>query len=141
MQAGLRLDHPGSTGESLLSPRVAASVFLGPSRRIRGAIGRYTQSPGYEKLAQSDYLLDLGSDAAQSLVSETAMHGSLGIEQDLPGGVTLRAEGYYKRFTDLLVGRLETAAGAPGAPGEVRLSVRAGRRDPDRSDHHDRADQ
>ena len=36
------------------------------------------------------------------------MHGSLGVEQDLPGGITLRAEGYYKRFSDLLVGRLET---------------------------------
>ena len=56
VQAGLRLDHPGSTEGVLLSPRVAASWFLGPSRRIRGAIGRYTQSPGYEKLAQSDYL-------------------------------------------------------------------------------------
>jgi len=110
VQAGLRLDHPGSNEGVLLSPRVAASLFLGPSRRIRSAIGRYTQSPGYEKLAQGDYLVDLGSDAAKSLVSETAMHGSLGIEQDLPGGVTVRAEGYYKRFNDLLVGRLETAA-------------------------------
>jgi hypothetical protein len=109
LQAGLRLDHPGSREGVLLSPRVAASLFLSPSRRIRTAIGRYTQSPGYEKLAQSDYLLDLGGDAAQSLVSESAIHGSLGIEQDLPGGVTLRAEGYYKRFDDLLVGRLETA--------------------------------
>ncbi len=108
VQAGLRLDHPGTTGETRLSPRVAASWFLGPSRRIRGAIGRYTQSPGYEKLAQSDYLLDLGGAAAAALVSETAMHGSLGVEQDLPGGITLRAEGYYKRFADLLVGRLET---------------------------------
>ncbi|MEO7133130.1 MAG: TonB-dependent receptor [Vicinamibacterales bacterium] len=109
IQAGLRLDHPGTTGETRLSPRVAASWFLAPSRRIRGAIGRYTQSPGYEKLVQSDYVLDLGGAAAAALVSETAMHGSLGIEQDLPGRVTLRAEGYYKRFADLLVGRLETA--------------------------------
>lgn len=108
VQAGLRWDRPGSTGEMLLSPRVSASLFLAPSRRIRGAIGRYTQSPGYEKLAQSDYLLDLGSAAAGALVSETAMHGSLGFEQDLPGGITFRAEGYYKRFDDLLVGQLET---------------------------------
>jgi hypothetical protein len=108
-QVGLRLDHPGTTGETRLSPRLAASWFLGSSRRIRGAIGRYTQSPGYEKLAQSDYLLDLGGNAAAALVSETAMHASLGIEQDLSGGIRLRAEGYYKRFSDLLVGRLETA--------------------------------
>ena len=141
VQAGLRLDHPGTTGETRLSPRVAASWFLGPSRRIRGAIGRYTQSPGYEKLAQSDYLLDLGGAAAAALVSETAMHGSLGVEQDLPGGITLRAEGYYKRFSDLLVGRLETAPERLARVAKLRFSVRSGRRDPDRSDHHDRADQ
>ena len=109
VQAGLRLDRPGGTEGLLLSPRVAATVFLGPTRRIRGAIGRYTQSAGYEKLAQSDYLLDLGGDAATALVSESALHGSLGVEQDLPGGVMVRAEGYYKRFDDLLIGRLETA--------------------------------
>lgn len=110
VQAGLRLDRPGRSEGVLLSPRLAASLFLGQSRRIRAAIGRYTQSPGYEKLAQSDYVLDLGSDAGRSLVSETAIHGSLGIEQDLPGGLTVRAEGYYKRFNDLLVGRLEPAS-------------------------------
>jgi hypothetical protein len=110
VQAGLRLDHPGSHEGVLWSPRAAASLFLGPTRRIRAAIGRYTQSPGYEKLAQGDYVVDLGGEAAKSLVSENATHGSLGIEQDLPGGVTVRAEGYYKRFNDLLVGRLETAA-------------------------------
>ena len=108
VQTGLRFDYAGTTGEVLLSPRVAGSLFLKPSRRIKGAIGRFTQSPGYEKLAQSDYVLDLGGAAADALVSETAIHGSLGIEQDLPGGITVRAEGYYKRFADLLVGRLET---------------------------------
>ncbi len=69
------------------------------------------------------------------------MHGSLGIEQDLPGGITLRAEGYYKRFSDLLVGRLETAQERLARVAKLRLSGRSRRRDPDRSDHHDRADQ
>ena len=109
VQTGLRLDRPGTTGETLLSPRVAASVYFGPTRRIKAAIGRYTQSPGYEKLAQSDYLLDLGSAAARALVSETAINGSFGVEQDLAGGFMLRVEGYYKRFSDLLIGQLESA--------------------------------
>jgi TonB dependent receptor/TonB-dependent Receptor Plug Domain/Carboxypeptidase regulatory-like domain len=106
IQAGLRWDRTGNTNETLFSPRLAASLFLGPSQRIKGAVGRYTQSPGYEKLAQSDYLLDLGGP--EELVSEKATHASLGFERDLPGGFTVRAEGYYKRFTDLLVGQLET---------------------------------
>ncbi|HWI16507.1 MAG TPA: TonB-dependent receptor [Vicinamibacterales bacterium] len=108
IQAGLRWDRTGNTDETLLSPRLAASLFLSPSQRIKGAVGRYTQSPGYEKLGQSDYLLDLGGP--QELVSEKATHASLGFEQDLPGGYTVRAEGYYKRFSDLLVGQLETDA-------------------------------
>jgi hypothetical protein len=108
IQAGLRWDRTGNTRETLFSPRLAASLFLSPSQRIKAAVGRYTQSPGYEKLAQSDYLLDLGG--TEALVSEKATHASLGIEQDLPGGYTVRAEGYYKRFADLLVGRLETDA-------------------------------
>ncbi len=110
LQTGLRLDHPGTTGETLLSPRVAASWFAGPARRIKAAIGSFTQSPGYEKLAQSDYLLDLGSATAAALASERAVHGSLGLEQDLQGGFAVRIEGYYKRFRDLLVGRLETTS-------------------------------
>jgi hypothetical protein len=106
VQAGLRWDRTGNTRETLFSPRLAASLFLGPSQRIKGAVGRYTQGPGYEKLAQSDYLLDLSD--TEGLVSEKATHASLGFEQDLPGGYTVRAEGYYKRFADLLVGRLES---------------------------------
>jgi hypothetical protein len=108
VQAGLRWDRAGNTNETLFSPRLATSLFLGPSRRIKAAFGRYTQSPGYEKLAQSDYLLDLGGDEAQGLVSEKAVQASVGFEQDIAGGFTLRAEGYYKRFQDLLVGRIET---------------------------------
>lgn len=108
LQAGLRWDRAGNTDETLFSPRLAGSLFLGPSRRLKGAIGRYTQSPGYEKLAQSDYLLDLSDDAAKTLVSEKAWQASLGFEQDIAGGFSLRAEGYYKRFTDLLVGQIET---------------------------------
>lgn len=106
IQTGVRWDRSGNTSEHLFSPRLATSVFFGPSRRMKAAIGRYTQSPGYEKLAQSDYLLDLGSSTA--LVSEKATHASLGFEQDLPGGFTVRTEGYYKRFSDLLVGSLES---------------------------------
>ena len=107
IQAGLRVDHAGITGETLLSPRVSASLSLGTSTRLRGAAGRYTQSPGYEKLAQSDYVLDLSDDAVRGLRSEHSTQVSASIERDLGRGVVLRIEGYRKGFTDLLVGRLE----------------------------------
>lgn len=110
VQSGLRLDRAGITDETLLSPRVSASLGLGASTRLRGAVGRYTQSPGYEKLAQSDYVLDLTNDAVRSLRSERSSQASAGLEHDLGGGVALRVEGYYKRLRDLLIGRLEPEA-------------------------------
>jgi hypothetical protein len=107
VQAGLRLDRAGITRETLLSPRVSVSVGLGASTRLKGAVGRYTQSPGYEKLAQSDYVLDFSDDAVRTLHSERSVQASAGVEQDLGRGVVLRVEGYRKSFTDLLIGRLE----------------------------------
>ena len=110
VQAGLRWDRPGTTGENLFSPRASASFRVGASTNLRAAAGIYTQSPGYEKLAQSDYVLDLTNPAAGPLRSERSAQASAGIEHDLGGGVALRLEGYVKRFTDLLAGQLESEA-------------------------------
>jgi len=106
LQAGLRWDRPGATGEMLVSPRLSGSLGLGPATRVRAAAGLYTQSPGYEKLAQSDYVLDFTN--AAGLRSERSTQVSAGVERDLPGLVSLKVEGYYKRLTDLLIGQLET---------------------------------
>ena len=110
VRAGLRLDRAGITRETLLSPRVSATLDLGASTRLTGAVGRYTQSPGYEKLAQSDYVLDFTHDAVSALGSERSWHASAGVERDLGRGIELRVEGYRKRFTHLLIGRLEPEA-------------------------------
>ena len=109
VQGGLRFDYAGVTGELLLSPRVSGTFGLGPSTRLKAAVGQYTQSPGYEKLAQSDYVLDY-TNAVRSLRSERAVQASAGLERDLGRAVSIRVEGYYKHFDDLLIGRLETAA-------------------------------
>ena len=109
-QTGLRLDRASLTGETLLSPRVSATVAPDGVTRVIGALGRYTQSPGYEKLAQSDYVLDFTNPEVRSLRSERAWQTSLGIERELGAGLTAKVEGYYKRFTDVLVGRLEPEA-------------------------------
>ncbi|MSO45234.1 MAG: hypothetical protein EXQ59_00485 [Acidobacteria bacterium] len=110
VQAGLRLDYAGVTGETLLSPRVSGQLNLSGTTRLKSALGRYTQSPGYEKLAQSDYVLDFTNAAVRDLRSERAVQASVGLEHDVARGVLLRAEGYYKRFSDMLAGRLETDA-------------------------------
>ena len=110
LQGGLRLDHAGVTGETLLSPRLSATMAASDGTRVIGAAGLYTQSPGNEKLAQSDYVLDFTSPEVRDLKSERAWQTSLGVERQLGAGVSVKVEGYYKRFTDVLVGRLEPEA-------------------------------
>jgi hypothetical protein len=107
LEAGVRLDRSGINGDTQLSPRVTTVWSLDVRTRLRVAAGRYTQSPGYEKLVQSDYVLDLTGNIDR-LRSEQAVQVSSGLERDFPGGTTLRVEGYYKTSSRLLVGRLET---------------------------------
>jgi hypothetical protein len=110
VEPGVRLDWSTVNGGTTLSPRFAASYALGAGARLRTAVGMYTQSPGYEKLSQSDYLIDLTGARDLGLRHERATHVVVGVEQRLGTDVTVRIEGYYKRFDDLLLGRLETEA-------------------------------
>jgi hypothetical protein len=108
LEAGLRLDWSGVNRRATLSPRLAATLRLDDATRLRVGGGLFTQSPGYEKLVQSDYFLDLSGDLGRSLAYERAAHAVLGLERDLGRGLSARVEGYWKGFDDLLVGRLET---------------------------------
>ena len=110
VEPGLRLDWSTVNGGVTVSPRLAASYALGGGARIRAALGRYTQSPGYEKLTQSDYFIDLSAARELKLLHEKATHVVVGLEQDLGADLAARVEGYYKGFDDLLIGRLELEA-------------------------------
>jgi hypothetical protein len=108
LEPGLRFDWSTANQRSTLSPRFAARFDLGPGTALRAAIGRYTQSPGYEKLIHADYFVDLGR--AAELEYEDSTHVVLGVEREIGPGFVARFEGYYKSFSDLVVGRLETDA-------------------------------
>ena len=110
LEPGLRIDHSGLAGETIASPRLGIRVELTPRTRLRGAIGRYTQSPGYEKLLQSDYFVDLTSADSGQIKSERSLHVIGAIERALTSSVTGRIEAYVKTFDRLIVGRLETPA-------------------------------
>lgn len=110
VEPGLRFDRSGVTDETTVAPRLAAVIDLTDRTRLRAAGGLFTQSPGYEKLLQSDYFLDLTPTDSLRLRSERAWHALLSIERRLEPGITVRAEGYYKHFDRLVVGRLETPA-------------------------------
>lgn len=108
LEPGLRYDWSGVNGRSTLSPRVSATLKLGTASRLRAGFGLFTQSPGYEKLVTSDYFLDLSGSGRLDLLHARAIHFLLGVERDFGPGLTVRVEGYAKRFRDLVVGRLET---------------------------------
>ena len=71
-KGGLRLDRAGINDETTLSPRLAASVVFTPRLSLRASLGLYTQSPGYEKSAQGDYVLDFTASTTASWVGEKA---------------------------------------------------------------------
>jgi hypothetical protein len=110
VEPGLRLDAAGVNRKTALSPRLRATLHLGERTRLLAGTGLFTQSPGYEKLVQSDYFLDLSRAGTLPLDSERSVHAVLGLERDLAPGLLARVEGYFKTFDRLIVGRLETEA-------------------------------
>src|SRR6185503_18376383 len=110
LEPGLRIDHSGLAGETIASPRLGVRLDLTPRTRLRFAIGRYTQSPGYEKLLQSEYFVDLTSVDSGQIKSEQSLHVIGAIERALTSSVTARVEAYVKTFDRMIVGRLETPA-------------------------------
>lgn len=105
-ETGLRLSRSSLTGNVEVEPRASLLLRSGESSRWRAAYGWHSQSPGIEKLIQSDYFLDF---SGLGLRNERSRHLTFGFERDF-AGVSLKAEGYYKNFQDLLGGSLETDA-------------------------------
>jgi hypothetical protein len=105
---GLRWDWSGLNGRASLSPRLNAVVALNAATRLTAAAGLYTQSPGYEKLLQADHFTDLTAAGRLDLRPERAIQLLVGVDRDVAPGLAGRVELYYKGFSDLIVGRLET---------------------------------
>lgn len=114
VEPGIRVDWSGLANDRQVSPRLAVVADVAARTQLRVAGGRFTQSPGYEKLLQSDYFLDLTNVGDLDLRSQTAWHALASIEQRVATGTTVRVEGYYKSFDDLVVGRLETSEEVAG---------------------------
>jgi hypothetical protein len=129
VEAGLRLDRSTINGLTELQPRFQASLALAAKTHLRLAAGRHTQSPGYEKLVSSDYLMDLSGAGRLAIDNERSNHVVLGLERELGRGLTARVEGYYKSYANLILGRIETPAETAARvatydfPAELALSV------------------
>ena len=108
IEPGVRFDWSEANDSSTVSPRFATTYEINAATRFRTALGRYTQSPGYEKLIQSDFFVDFTNAKDLNLKYERSNHLITGIEHNLTPGMTVRIEAFYKSFDDLIVGRLET---------------------------------
>ena len=86
IEAGLRVDRAGLGHDTSLSPRASASLTLAPGTRVKIAGGRYAQSPGYEKFAQSDYVLDFTLTGKESFAGTTTVSFDL---KDTDSALTL----------------------------------------------------
>jgi hypothetical protein len=109
LQPGVRVDGSTLTGRTTLSPRLSGTWAIRPAWRIDAAVRLHSQTPGYEKTLQADYFLDLGRPGPP-LRPERALHLVAGAQRVFAGGVSVRLDGYYKRFSDLVVGEVETEA-------------------------------
>jgi len=108
LRAGARVDRSSVNRETTLSPRIGATWTLTPATRVNAAAGLYYQSPGYEKLFQSDYFVDLTPEGGLALATEKSFHTLVGLERDLAGSLSARVTAYHKSYSSLIVGRLET---------------------------------
>ncbi len=103
LQPGLRFDYYGNIEKAYISPRINASFALDPITTLRGAVGWYYQSPGYEKLFDQNQFFDLRDDHVRALKAEKAMHTIVGLDRWLDSEWLAKLEAYYKRFDDLVV--------------------------------------
>ncbi|MCX7877538.1 MAG: TonB-dependent receptor [Ignavibacteria bacterium] len=102
-QAGLRFDYFAINRKAYLSPRFSLSYAINDLTTMRFSSGLYYQSPGYEKLIDAQIFYDLTEEKASKLEAERSDHFILGFERWLSDDILFRAEGYYKKFSDLIV--------------------------------------
>lgn len=102
IQPSLRFDYYDILDKAYLAPRISLSYAIDELTTLRGVIGLYYQSPGYEKIVDQGVLFDFADRYTKQLSAENALHYVLGIERWLSSEWSLRVEGYYKSFENLI---------------------------------------
>ena len=94
LTGGLRIDHSGLTGETILSPRAALSLNLGQAWIMRAGFGRHYQFPDFAPL--------FGQLGNRDLRAEQATHYNLSVERNFGSRYRALAEVYDREDRDLL---------------------------------------
>jgi hypothetical protein len=92
VNAGIRVDHTTSSGETRPGPRLLASWRFPGGTRLKGAWGIYYQSPNQTQLLAAE---QAGYPAPQM---QRAIHYTLGVEQALRRDLSFRVEAYIKNL-------------------------------------------
>lgn len=95
LNLGLRTDYFDFNRDWTISPRVNLSQMTPCGAILRGAWGIYYQSPTHNEL-RYDYA------TSHNTQSQRAIHYVLGLEWPVSSHVKIKAEPYYKQFTDLI---------------------------------------
>jgi TonB family protein len=102
---GIRLDYARDTGHYDVGPRISGRydiVHDFPRTTVKGGVGVYYQPPQFQ---ETDRVF-----GSQNLVSNRAIHYSVGVEQEITRPIELSVEGFYKNL-DNLVARLPNSFG------------------------------
>jgi hypothetical protein len=105
-QPGLRFDYYDILKKAYAAPRISMSYAIDNLTTLRAVWGIYYQSPGYEKLRDENVLYDLSDVYARELKAEQAVHYILGIERWLNAEWSVKLEGYFKDFNNLIVQKI-----------------------------------
>lgn len=103
VQAGARFDYFAVNKKAYLSPRLNFSYAFDKVTTLRAGSGIYYQSPGYEKLFDTQVFYDLTEEKAQRLEAERSVHYILGVERWFTNEIFAKFETYYKDFSNLIV--------------------------------------
>jgi hypothetical protein len=90
LEAGVRYDDASYVNDGDVSPRFNLAWHPLARTTVRGAWGRYAQSPAI-------FALSVGDRQTQFWPSEHAEHRGVGIEQELTPGTSLRVEAYQRQ--------------------------------------------
>lgn len=101
LRTGLRFDRDGFSGESLVSPRLAANWLLASGMRVSAAAGVFYQSPRF--------LVRAASPENFGIKNERVTHMSVGVEQTFARNWSLLVEPYYQRLDRLVVEQERTS--------------------------------
>lgn len=91
---------PGELRAFSLDPRLSSKFAIQPDMRVKGSVGLYHQPPQPFQMYRSD-------DTPVQLRNEQCLSAALGWEQDIGQAAHAEVEGFYKQFSDLIVGNPE----------------------------------